>query len=138
MLYLEILGGAAVGLAAVLLFRRKSRARQLFLFSVSLIIAAAVYAVFSVVGAANGSASLNWIAAEFAGIPLFAIFAVFGNRGRPWLVSLGWFLHLFWDFALHGGPGTGFVPDFYPGFCVGFDLVFSAYIAYYFYFREGA
>lgn len=138
MLYLEILAGLIVGSAALFLIRRQGHARQLLWFSVSLVIAAAVYAVFSIAGAANGNASLNWIAAEFAGIPLFAVFAYFGNRGRPWLVSLGWFLHLFWDFALHGGPETGFVPDFYPGFCVGFDLVFSAYIAYYFYLRESA
>lgn len=131
-LYIEIVAGAAAAAPAIFFIRRFGPDRQLGLFALSLVIAAAVYAVFSAAGAAAGSASAGWIALEFAGIPLFGIFAYLGSRKWPWVVSLGWFLHLFWDFALHGGPETSFVPGFYPAFCVGFDLVFAAYILYHF------
>ncbi len=134
--YAEILAGLVIGCVCILFIGRFNRARQLSLFSAALVIAAAIYGAFSAVGVFAGSASLNWLATELVGIPAFAIFAYFGRMDRPWLVALGWLLHMGWDFFLHGGPGSGFVPAHYPGACAGFDLVFAAYIAYYFYFQK--
>lgn len=134
----EILIGALIGGVAIAPFVRFGKSFLRRYFAVTLLIAALVYAVFSSVGIVAGTASSGWLWTEISGVAVFAVPAYLGYKGRPWLLSLGWFLHLFWDTALHGGPGTSFVPDFYPGFCVGFDLVFSAYIAYYFYFRERA
>lgn len=132
------ISGVVAAAAAILLFHKIRGEQVLGLFSLSLVAAAVVYAVFSFVGLAFGSAGGTWLAIEFAGIAIFLIPAYLGSKGRPWLVSLGWMLHLFWDLVLHGGPETAFVPWFYPVFCVGFDLAFAAYIAYHFYFRKGA
>ncbi|HUF02617.1 MAG TPA: DUF6010 family protein [Aridibacter sp.] len=133
---IEIVIGAAAGAAVIAPFVRLGKASLRRFFAAALFTAAIVYAAFALAGILAGTASNGWFWTELFGVALFAIPAYFGYRGRAWLLSLGWFLHLFWDTGLHGGPGTSFVPDFYPGFCVGFDLVFAAFIAYYFYFRE--
>lgn len=133
---IEIVIGAAIGAAAIAPFAKRGRRFLQSYFAVTLVIAAVVYAAFASAGIVAGTASSGWLWTEFSGVAVFAVPAYLGYKGRPWLLSLGWFVHLFWDTALHGGPGTSFVPDFYPGFCVGFDLVFAAFIAYYFYFRE--
>lgn len=138
MIYLEIAIGIAAAAAVVILFRRFGGNRQLELFSVSLIIATLIYVVFAAVGLATGSGGSGWVLAESLGVAIFAVPALGGFKRIAWAPAFGWLLHTFWDLALHGGPGTSFVPGFYPAFCGGFDLAFAGYIAYYFYFRKGA
>ncbi|REJ79240.1 MAG: hypothetical protein DWQ47_00410 [Acidobacteria bacterium] len=134
--YFEIAVGAGLGIIAIFPFARKGGEFLQKYFALTLIAAALIYAAFAVVGTVAGTASLRWLLTEVSGVLIFSIPALLGYKGRPWLLSLAWLLHLFWDTGLHGGPSTSFVPGFYPGLCVGFDLVFAAFIAYYFYFRD--
>jgi len=46
-----------------------------------------------------------------------------------WL-ALGWALHICWDVFLHSQNSTPYVPEGYPGLCMGFDIVIAGYILY--------
>jgi hypothetical protein len=46
-----------------------------------------------------------------------------------WLSAAGWALHPLWDAGLHG-YSTPFVPHWYIGGGIGFDLVVAAYVAF--------
>lgn len=135
--YTEISAGAVAGAAAILPFAWRGRIFLKNYFAATMVIAALIYVIFALAGIAAGTATAGWFGTEFVGLLLFLIPAWLGYKGRPLALAFGWLLHLFWDAALHGGPGTQFVPGHYPGFCVGFDLVFAAFIAYYFGFRKG-
>ena len=41
-------------------------------------------------------------------------------------------LHVLWDILLHYDGHPGYVPDWYPGMCLGFDLVIAAYFIWFY------
>lgn len=137
MLIIEIIIGAV--LAALMLFafgnaRNEERLKKFF--AGSLVIAALVYVGFASIGVAYETASYNWLWVEFLGILIYTFFAYSGVRISAWFLAFGWTAHVLWDVILHSGEAVAFVPGFYPGVCIGFDIVFGVYIVYRFYIRD--
>jgi hypothetical protein len=54
---------------------------------------------------------------------------LYGWRGSPYWLALGYLLHPLWDFGVHHiGPGWTFAPPPYVIACISFDWVVAAYI----------
>ena len=64
---------------------------------------------------------------ELSGVPIYAVFAWLGLKKSGWVLAVGWALHPLWDAGLHD-YATPFVPHFYIGGCIGFDLLVAGYI----------
>ena len=122
---IQLLVGALSCLAFVLVARRAGRKRELILYAFALVVAALMYVGFAVIGAAPGS----WLVLESGGLALFSLVALLGLRISAWALVLGWAAHGVWDLLLHGVLEVGFVPEWYPIVCLGFDLFLAGYIA---------
>ena len=110
------------GVLAAVLFvyvSRKSKAQEVQLLAIGLVIAALIYVGFGLWG---GSA--KWIGIELVGLIAYSACAWMGVRKNPIWISIGWGLHPFWDLGLHiTGVGATFVPYWYAMLCLSFDLV---------------
>jgi hypothetical protein len=123
---LAIEAGAGAVLAALLIWRmrRRGRARERRAYGTWLLVAALVYVGF----AFTGIAPPVRVGLEVAGAALFAPVAI-AARARPaWLLAAGWAAHVAWDLTLHPRVTTGYWPPWYPGLCVGFDLLLAGYV----------
>jgi hypothetical protein len=59
----------------------------------------------------------------------FGTLGLYGWRGSPYWLALGYLLHPLWDFGAHHiGPGWSFAPQPYVIACISFDWVVAAYI----------
>ena len=122
---IEIVVGLFLGVVFILLVRLSgSYAREKRSFAIGLVVTALIY-----VGLAFFGVSRTWILIELAGVAIFAVFAWLGLRKTGWSLALGWALHPLWDAGLHD-YSTQFVPHWYIGGCIGFDLLVAIYIAY--------
>ena len=111
--------GILLALALVGLARRYPPERERTFYAVGLVIAAVIYFVLGAVGGANS----RWLGIEAFGVLLYSAAAWAGLR-RPWLLAIGWAAHVAWDLALHlSGLGSEYTPNWYPWFCVSFDLI---------------
>lgn len=121
---MEILVGVILGLMAVGSARLVGFDRERSFFPVLLIVIATYYLLFAAMGKQPGSLQSEAMAAL-----VFAAIAMAGYKRSLWLVPLGLAAHAVFD-LVHGelivNPG---VPDFWPTFCLGFDLVAAAYLA---------
>ena len=135
MTFIEIILGAIIAAAAIFFFRGISGSALKRFFGWTLVGAAAVYIAFSLFGLFVGTASLTWFGVEVLGLLIYGAFAYLGIKRSVWFLAAGWALHVFWDVGLHFSETILFVPGFYPGACIGFDLAFAAYILYRFYLR---
>jgi len=119
---IEIVVGLLLASGFILLVRlSRSYAR---LFAIGLVVTALIY-----VGLAFFNNALTWIPIELAGVAIFAVFAWLGLKKSGWWLAAGWALHPLWDAGLHD-YSTQFVPHWYIGGCIGFDLLVAAYIVY--------
>lgn len=122
---IEILAGALLALGLIGLARRLGR--EVWIYGVGLIVAAAVYPVAAAVAGASGRLPL-----EGLGLLLFGGVGLLGMRGRPGLLAAGWALHVAWDLALHPWAlhpgGSSYVHAGYPTLCAGFDLLLAGYL----------
>ncbi len=118
-----MVGGAIVGAGFVGAVRTWAPHRELAIYAFGLVVAAANYLLFALVGG-----DPVWALVEAVGLVFFGVFAAVGLRGVPIVLAAGWGLHVGWDGALHGSP-MSFVPAGYPALCVGFDLVLAGWIA---------
>ena len=116
---IEIVVGLFLGVGFVLLSRNYARS-----FAIGLVVTALIY-----VGLAIFNSAITWILVELAGVAIFVVFAWLGLRKSGWWLAAGWALHPLWDAGLHD-YSTQFVPHWYIGACVGFDLLVAMYIAY--------
>ena len=110
-----------VGVFATLVGLDRDRA----FYPTVLIVIASIYELFAVMGG-SGSA----LRAETLGFVCFACVAVVGFRTKLWLVALGLAAHGLFDFLrgdLIFNPG---VPAWWPMFCLAYDLVAAAYLAW--------
>lgn len=119
---IEVLLGVAVAGIFILVARRTRY--ETLLLAAGLVVAALVYVAFSFRPAGHG-----WHLLEVAGVALFGLLAVLGVKVSRGFLAAGWLLHVGWDVFLHAGPVPDFVPAWYPGVCVGFDLLVAAYAA---------
>jgi len=92
-----------------------------------LVIAALIYVVFALVGQ-----DFEWMKIEILGVLLYGTLAWFAAKKSVLFLSLGWGLHVCWDLFLHPNGHPGFVPSWYPGLCLGFDLVIAGYFVWYY------
>lgn len=122
-LLIEIVIGISLAIGFLLVARRgKSYAKEKRIFAIGLVVAALIYVCFGLF-----SGSISWMLIELLGVPLYAVFAWLGLRKSAWLLAVGWALHVVWDAGLHG-YATPFVPHWYIGGCLGFDLLVAGYI----------
>jgi len=121
MILLEIMVGA-IAAGILLFFIRKSKLSETFFWSIALIIVALVY-----VGFALFAANWEWLPTEMASVLIYGIPAILALRYSPWCLVGGWVAHVAWDVGLHAGGYPGFVPHWYPGACIGFDLTVAGY-----------
>jgi hypothetical protein len=134
--FLEMTVGAVVGAAAIFPFRKRNAEFLRAYFGATLIVAAVIYLAFAYVGTFRGSAISGSLGLEASGVLLFSVVAIAGWKLSPALLAAGWLGHIYWDAALHQPVLTAYVPEVYPGFCIGFHLVFGSFIVYYFYLRK--
>jgi hypothetical protein len=102
--------------------RSASFAREMRIFAIGLVVVALIYVVFGLF-----SDSVGWKIIELIGVLIYGFFAWLGLKKSGWFLAVGWALHVFWDAGLHG-VSTPFVPHWYIGGCLGFDLLVAAYI----------
>jgi hypothetical protein len=121
--FIEFVVGVVLATGFVLLVRWSgSFTKEKHLLAIGLVVTALTYVVFGL-----SSDSSGWIITELAGVAIFAIFAWLGLRRSGWFLAIGWALHPAWDAGLHG-YATPFVPHWYIGACIGFDLLVAFYI----------
>jgi hypothetical protein len=119
------IGGAVLSLIAFLLSRFVRDVAGRTLLATVLFAAAGAYLGF----AFNPSTPRVWLLVELIQCIAFGIFGLYGWRGSPYWLALGWALHPVWDFGLHYlGPGSSFAPLPYAIACISFDWVVTAYI----------
>jgi hypothetical protein len=93
-------------------------------YAIGLIITALIYFGFGLF-----AETLDWKIIEFLGIPIYGVFAWLGVKKSGYYLAFGWAFHVAWDAVLHG-INTPFVPHWYIGFCVGFDILLAGYIVF--------
>lgn len=77
----------------------------------------------------NESTPRIWILIELLQVIAFGTLGLYGWRGSPYWLALGYLLHPLWDFGVHHiGPGWTFAPLPYVIACISFDWVVAAYI----------
>lgn len=86
--------------------------------AIGLVVVAWIYVLFSMTDFYP-----YWFAIEIAGVLIFSAFAVLSFKYSVWFLAAGWLIHVAWDVVLHGSGATPFVPGWYPGLCLGFDVV---------------
>lgn len=124
-LLVEIVIGVVLAIGFLLLVRlSRGYAREKRSFAVGLVVTALIY-----VGLALFNDAPQWLLTELAGVLICAVFAWFGLKKSGWFLAAGWALHPLWDAGLHG-YSTPFVPHWYIGGCIGFDLLVAGYISY--------
>ena len=70
-----------------------------------------------------------WVLIELLQVVAFGLFGLYGWRGSPYWLALGYALHPLWDFGVHHlGPGRTFAPLAYVIACISFDWVVALYI----------
>jgi hypothetical protein len=115
--------GAALGAVLVGLAEWRGGRTTNRIYGWALVVAALVYVGFALAAGTN-----DWWATEVGGVLVFGALVVAGIRRYPYMLALGWALHVGWDTLLHTGLGTDFVPEWYVPLCVGFDLIVAGAI----------
>lgn len=119
------IGGAVLSVIAFLLSRFVSDVAGRTLLATVLFAAAGAYFGFAFIG----QTPRIWVLVELLQAIAFGTLGLYGWRGSPFWLALGWLLHPLWDFGLHYvGPGSSFAPVPYAIACISFDWVVAAYI----------
>lgn len=121
---LEILIG--IGLAAICVWLVKTiyAYKEVAFWRTGLLAAALVYVVLGLIGQGWG-----FLGIDLLGVALYGALAWF-SRKNPILLPLGWGLHILWDVLVHPGGHPGYVPNWYPGVCLGFDILIAGYLGW--------
>ena len=119
------IGGVVLSIIAFLLSRFVKDIAGRTLLATVLFAAAGAYFGF----AFNETTPRIWVLIELLQVVAFGILGLYGWRGSPYWLALGYALHPLWDFGVHHvGPGRSFAPVPYVFACVSFDWVVAAYI----------
>ncbi len=124
MIWIEAFFGALLALAGAAYFARASPRGERRAYAQGLAIAALIYVAFALIG----GATIREIGLEIGGVAFYGALAAVGLR-FPLALVIGWAAHVGWDLLLHH-PAQSWVPSWYPGACLGFDLVFAVVIAW--------
>jgi hypothetical protein len=99
-------------------------------YPVVLIVIASYYILFAAMGA-----SMQTLLIELAAAGAFAVMAVVGFKRNPWFIVIGLAAHCAFDLLhphLAHNPG---VPNWWPGFCLAYDLTAAVYLIFLLKFR---
>jgi hypothetical protein len=122
---MEYLVGAVLALAVAGFAAVTGLDRGRAFYPTVLIVVSSYYVLFAVMGAGNRALGL-----EIAVTCGFSLIAVLGFRRNLWLVAAGLAGHGLFDFVHHlfiENPG---VPPWWPGFCLAFDVIAGAWVAF--------
>jgi len=123
-LILEIIIGAVAAAGMIYFTRRIYPFAEFKAYRNYLIIAALAYVFFLFFGS-----DFRWRMIEIGGVIVYSAIALFSyQKNLPKLLAFGWLLHVAWDLLLHNPIDTPFVPEAYPGLCLGFDVIMAIYI----------
>jgi len=116
--------GVTLALAVSLFARFVGLDRDRAFYPTVMIVIAALYGLFAVMGGHPGELTLEWVA-----MGGFILLAVLGFKLNLWFVVAALFAHGVFDF-FHGhlvtNPG---VPVFWPAFCGAYDVMAAAILA---------
>jgi len=125
---LEIIFGIVMAALLIMFSRKIYPQKMVLVWQQGLVIAALIYVGFAIVGN-----NMEWLKIELVGVLLYGFFAYLASKQSVIFLGIGWALHVLWDLLLHSNGDSGFVPDWYPGACLGFDLVIAGYFIWYFF-----
>jgi hypothetical protein len=94
-------------------------------YSTIVIVVAHYYVLFATMGASN-----SVLLAECAGAALFIVLAVIGFKKSLWIVAAALAGHGVFDFFHHRVIHNPGVPIWWPGFCMSFDVLAGAFLAF--------
>lgn len=120
-----LLIGFVFAVVSVYVIRKLLPDKEHRFWGLALVIAAAIYVVFAVVGGAY-----DYLPMEFGGVLLYGTFTWLAVRYNLLWLAAGWGLHVGWDVWLHSGEAAAFVPTGYAEMCIGFDVALAVYIAW--------
>ena len=119
------IGGFVLSVIAFLLSRFVRDTAGRTVLATVLFAAAGAYFGF----AFNETTPRVWVLIELLQVVAFGVFGLYGWRGSPYWLALGYALHPLWDFGVHHlGPGRTFAPLSYVIACISFDWVVALYI----------
>lgn len=121
---MEYLIGLLLSVAVILCGAIVGFDRERSFYSTALIVIASYYVLFATMGASGRILILEIVLAGG-----FILLAVFSFRGNFWLVAAATVGHGIFDLfhsRLITDPG---VPQWWPGFCMAFDVIFGAWLA---------
>ena len=98
--------------------------RERVFYPTLLIVIASYYVLFAVMGA-----SRHTLGVEIAVASAFLLIAILGFKRSSWFVVAALLGHGIFDFVHHlliDNPG---VPQWWPGFCLGFDVTLGGFLA---------
>lgn len=121
---MPLLIGLGLALGVAIFVRLVGLDRERAFYPVVLIVVGSYYALFAVMG---GSTAELW--AETAIFGLFAAAAAFGFRTSLWWVAAGLAAHGVFDFFRHQFMAGSGVPEWWPSFCLGYDVAAAACLA---------
>ena len=122
---MALLVGALLAVSVGLFARTSGLDRDRAFYPVAMIVIAGLYALFAVMGASTEALVLESLAGA-----VFIVVAVAGFKGSLWLVVVALAGHGVFDFihaAVIANPG---VPDWWPEFCLTYDVTAAAYLAW--------
>lgn len=123
-MFLDLAIGIILALIPLLLVKKFFPDKQVVFWQFGLIIAALIYVGFVLI---NGRDIQN-LPLEIGGLALYSLLVFLSYKYSLYFLSLGWAMHIGWDFLLHSYTTTPYVPLHYIEACIGFDIVISAYI----------
>jgi hypothetical protein len=117
--------GAALALGVAVFAALVGLDRDRAFYATVLIVIASYYELFAVMAGSTPA-----LVAESAVLAAFAGLAVVGFRTSLWLVAAGLAAHGLFDFFRGGLIANPGVPAWWPNFCLSFDLVAAAWLAW--------
>ena len=98
--------------------------RERAFYPTALIVIGSYYVLFAVMGASNRT-----LVIEIAVACGFLLLATVGYKKSLWLVAMGTVGHGVFDLVHHRFIENPGVPQWWPGFCAAFDVIFGALLA---------
>lgn len=121
---MEYLVGILLSLATVVFAAVIGLDRERSFYSTVLFVIATYYVLFAVMGA-----SRRTLMVEIAIASGFFLLGVIGFKGSLWLVAVALLGHGIFDFVRPGLIANPGVPQWWPGFCLAFDVIFGGWLA---------